>query len=63
MILKSSSDEYTKKFKGINNIKELIQVFNCYIDQFGINCIETDIRAMYSPLRLKVIKSAAKKTN
>ena len=61
LILRKSRDEYTNIVKGITNVEELINVFNSLIDKFGTTYIETDMRAMCNPTRMKIIESAAKK--
>ena len=61
LILRKSRDEYADIVKGITNEEQLINVFYSLIDKFGTAYIETDMRAMYNPTRMKVIESAAKK--
>ena len=61
MILRKSRYEFADIVKGITNVEELINVFNSLIDKFGTAYIETDMRAMYNPTRMKVIESVAKK--
>ena len=61
LILRKSRYEFADIVKGITNVEELINVFNSLIDKFGTAYIETDMRAMYNPTRMKVIESAAKK--
>jgi len=63
LILRKSRYEFADIIKGITNVVELINVFNSLIDKFGTAYIETDMRAMYNPTRMKVIESAAKKLN
>ena len=61
LILRKSRYEFADIVKGITNVEELINVFNSLIDKFGTAYIETDMRAMYNPTRMKVIESVAKK--
>lgn len=61
LILKASKDDYTNMTKGLQNAKDLIEAFD---KLFSINrsvYVETDMRAMFNPTRMKVIESAVHK--
>jgi hypothetical protein len=61
LILRKSKKDYIDIVKGITNEAQLIKVFYGLIDKFGTAYIETDMRAMFNPTRMKVIKNAVKK--
>lgn len=61
LILKKSKNEFGDIVKGITNEDQLIKDFYGLIDKFGTAYIETDMRAMYNPTRMKIIASATKK--
>ncbi|MEI6880106.1 MAG: DUF6671 family protein [Bacteroidota bacterium] len=61
LILRKSIDDFEDIVKGITNEEKLIDVFYNFIAQFGTAYIETDMRAMYNPTRMKVIEIAVKK--
>jgi hypothetical protein len=61
LILRKSKKEYEEIVKGINNAERLSNVFYSLINNFGTAYIETDMRAMYNPTRMKIIARAAKK--
>ncbi len=61
LILRKAKDDFTEIVKGITNEEELISTFNRLILNHRSAYIETDMRAMYNPTRMKVIEKAAKK--
>ncbi len=61
LILRKSKDDFRGVVKGINNAEQLNIVFYQLITIEGTVYIETDMRAMYNPTRMKVIKRATKK--
>ena len=61
LILKKSKNENRDIVKGITNEEQLIKVFYNLINNFGTAYIETDMRAMYNPTRMKIIERAAEK--
>lgn len=61
LILRKSKNEFGDIVKGITNKEQLIKVFYSLIEKFGTAYIETDMRAMYNPTRMKVIESVVKK--
>jgi hypothetical protein len=61
LILRKSKNENRDIVKGITNEEQLIKVFYNLINNFGTAYIETDMRAMYNPTRMRIIKRAAEK--
>jgi hypothetical protein len=61
LILKNKESGYTYLEKGISSKERLIQCFNECISIHGSVFIETDMRAMYNPTRMKVIERATEK--
>lgn len=61
LILKSSKSDPSQIVKGINNITLLQKTFSKLLDYTHSIYIETDMRAMYNPSRMKVIANAAQK--
>jgi hypothetical protein len=58
LIIRKSKDSVEHIVKGIHSIKLLTSVFHDYIQKFGSVYLETDMRAMHNPMRLKVIEEA-----
>ena len=61
LIIRKSSNELKEIVKGITNKEQLKNTFNFFISNYGKCFIETDMRAMYNPTRLKVIEKSTKK--
>lgn len=61
IILRKSKDDFSDIIKGITNTEELISIFDQFKNKYGTVYIETDMRAMYNPTRMKVIEQATKK--
>ena len=61
LILRKSKDDYSEIVKGISDFEQLINSFNHFLSNYGTPYIETDMRAMHNPTRLKVIEKATKK--
>jgi hypothetical protein len=61
LIFRKSKDDYSNIIKGITNFEELKSVFYNMITSFGKVYVETDMRAMYNPTRMKVIERATNK--
>jgi hypothetical protein len=61
LILRKSKDEYGDIVKGINSVEQLSKVFIELMNDFGTAFVETDMRAMYNPTRMKIIESATQK--
>jgi hypothetical protein len=67
IILRKAKNDSTLIEKGITNLDQLYKTFKYLISMYGSAFIETDMRAMYNPTRMKVIENAtyklAKKIN
>ena len=61
IIIRKSLTDFTDIKKGIENFDDLIFYFNQIKSQQGYACVETDMRAMHNPTRMKVIEQAGKK--
>lgn len=61
LILRKSKDEFGDIVKGINSVEQLSKVFIKLMNDFGTAFVETDMRAMYNPTRMKIIESATQK--
>jgi hypothetical protein len=61
LILRKSKDDFSEIVKGITDATQLNNTFLHLINNFGTAYIETDMRAMYNPTRMKAIERAAKK--
>jgi hypothetical protein len=59
LIARKSIDDFIEIEKGISDWGKLLEVYNHFIELYGSVYIETDMRAMYNPTRMKVIESAA----
>lgn len=61
LILRKSKDENTEIYKGITDIEVLKKSFQHLYSKYNTVYAETDMRAMYNPTRMNVIKKAAEK--
>ena len=61
LIIKKNKDDFSEIIKGITTFEQLNKTFNNFISIHGKAFIETDMRAMYNPSRMKVIKKATTK--
>lgn len=61
LILRKSSKDKTNILKGIRSETALKQAFNELIKESNSVYVETDMRAMYNPTRMNIIKTATKK--
>ena len=61
LICRKSNRDSTLIVKGITDWVKLSDTFQYFIKMFGSIYIETDMRAMYNPMRMKVIEKAAQK--
>lgn len=61
LILRNEKNSQTEIIKGIKDWQTLYSTFNKMIKEFGTAYIETDMRAMHNPTRMKVIEKAALK--
>jgi hypothetical protein len=61
LMISRSADDRSEMYKGICTIDSLYSTFDHFIEKYGQAYIETDMRAMYNPTRMKVIEAATKK--
>ncbi|MDQ3142740.1 MAG: hypothetical protein M3Q56_10900 [Bacteroidota bacterium] len=61
LILRKVKEDNTEIIKGITDWEVLKKTFQNLMKKYGIAYVETDMRALYNPTRMEVIKSAAKK--
>jgi len=58
LILKSSESNFEKAIKGIQNENMLLEGFQSLLREYGKVYVETDMRALYNPTRMKIIEKA-----
>jgi len=58
VIAKKSKNDFSEIEKGIQSSEALFEVANLWLNQHGQIYLETDMRAMFNPSRMKVIKQA-----
>jgi hypothetical protein len=61
LIVRKAKGDSTEIIKGIGDWKHLSTIFSQFIDKYGTVFVETDMRAMYNPTRMKVIEKATQK--
>jgi hypothetical protein len=61
LILRPTADAASPIFKGITNQVALLQGFHQLREQYGEVYVETDMRAMYNPSRMEVIREATER--
>jgi hypothetical protein len=61
LILRKAKDDLTELKKGITDWNELKTNFHFLMSKYGTAYVETDMRAMYNPSRMKVIEKATEK--
>jgi len=61
LILRKSKTDNNDIIKGITKLKDLKKAFNLFLKSFNQVYVETDMRAMYNPSRMKVIENTTKK--
>jgi hypothetical protein len=61
IILRSKADDLTDMIKGISTTSQLEESFQNLMSVYGSVYAETDMRAMYNPTRMNVIKIATQK--
>jgi hypothetical protein len=61
LILRKSKDEHIEIYKGITDIEILKKSFDQLYSKYNTVYAETDMRAMYNPTRMNVIKKATDK--
>jgi len=58
LILRKSKEDLVGIVKGIIDEEQLNKAFNTLINEYGTVYVETDMRALYNPTRMKVIEKA-----
>jgi hypothetical protein len=61
LILQSSLKNAEFLFKGITNEKDLLDSFNKIKEKYSTVFVSTDMRAMFNPTRMKIIKETTEK--
>jgi hypothetical protein len=61
LILCRTKTDKTQIIKGISDWDQLKKSFHHLLERHGSVCVETDMRAMYNPSRMKVIRRTAQK--
>ena len=61
LIIRKAKDDFSTIVKGITDSKNLLETFNQFISSNGKAYVETDMRAMFNPTRMKVIEEATQK--
>ena len=61
LILRKSENDCIEIVKGITDEEQLKNTFHHLIAHYGTAYVETDMRAMYNPSRMKVIEKATRK--
>lgn len=58
LILKNAEEQFSEVKKDIQNEAELLDSYHYFIEKYGSCYVETDMRAMNNPSRMKVIEKA-----
>lgn len=61
LILRKSEDDFEQIIKGITDEKQLKSTFHHLLTNYQTAYVETDMRAMYNPSRMKVIEKVTRK--
>ena len=61
LIVRKAKEDFTEIVKGITDWEKLKTTFYQFIEKYGTAFVETDMRAMYNPSRMKVIEKATEK--
>lgn len=61
LIVKKEKDDTSEVIKDINDWSKLKEAYNYFKSKYGKAFVETDMRAMNNPSRMKVIEEAAQK--
>jgi hypothetical protein len=59
LIMSAGPEAVSDIRKGITDRKELMEAFAYYMQRYGCTYVQTDMRAMYNPTRMRVIARAA----
>ena len=61
LIVRKAKEDFTEIVKNITDWEKLKTTFQQFTEKYGTAFVETDMRAMYNPSRMKVIEKATKK--
>ena len=61
LIVRKGKEDFTEIVKGITDWEKLKTTFHKFTEKYGTAFVETDMRAMYNPSRMKVIEKATEK--
>jgi len=61
LIVRRTKNDFSEMVKGIGDKHLLKNTFSFFSTNYGAAFVETDIRAMYNPTRMRVIEKATKK--
>ena len=61
LIVRKEKEDFTEIVKGITDWEKLKTTYNHFLEKYGAAFVETDMRAMYNPSRMKVIEKATQK--
>lgn len=61
LILRKSKEDHADMAKGIRDWEKLKVAFHHLLKKWGVAYVETDMRALHNPSRMKVIEEAAQK--
>ncbi len=61
VILRKSQEDSIEIYKGLQGEQEVRKIFKRLLNNYGKVLIETDMRAMYNPTRMKVIEQLTEK--
>lgn len=61
LIVRKAKEDFTEIIKGITDWEKLKTTFHYFLEKYGVAYVETDMRAMYNPTRMKAIERATKK--
>lgn len=60
LIIRKAKNDFSEIVKGITSKKQLKISFNHFLSKYGTSFVETDMRAMHNPSRLRVIEKVTK---
>lgn len=61
LVLRPAKEDLRVIHKGVTNWDKLLEIHRQLITKYGQAYVETDMRAMFNPMRMTVIKTAAEK--
>ncbi|MFT5713505.1 MAG: hypothetical protein ACI9WT_000040 [Flavobacterium sp.] len=59
LIVRKADTDFVEIEKGVTNWRKLAKLYTHFVKLYGSVYVETDMRAMHNPSRMRVIKSAA----